>query len=152
MEKVEIKVLNNVAKDAIRNYTLFDWKLIEQKEDLSETTLVFERDDQTPYYHEIVKLENDFNKVYSIPAIVPYIFIIITLFYVSIMTVLWLTHVLNIEKIVFVVILAIPTGILLLLNVFVTYLRTRQMTYHLTRKEEKYQKYQKKVNEIMGKN
>ena len=152
MEKVEIKVLNNVAKDAIRNYTLFDWKLIEQKEDLSETTLVFERDDQTPYYHEIVKLENDFNKVYSIPAIVPYIFIIITLFYVSIMTVLWLTHVLNIEKIVFVVILAIPTGILLLLNVFVTYLRTRQMTYHLTRKEEKYQKYQKKVNEIMGNN
>ena len=151
MEKVKIQVLNNVAKDAIRNYTLFEWKLVEQKEDLKETTLVFERDDETPYYHELVKLENDFNKVYSIPAFVPYIFIILTLLYVSTMAILWLTHVINVEKVVFVIMLAIPTGILLLLNVFVTFLRTRQMNYHLTKKEEKYQKYQKKVNEVMGK-
>lgn len=151
MEKVKIQVLNNVAKDAIRNYTLFEWKLVEQKEDLKETTLVFERDDETPYYHELVKLENDFNKVYSIPAIVPYIFIILTLLYVSTMAILWLTHVINVEKVVFVIMLAIPTGVFLLLNVFVTFLRTRQMNYHLTKKEEKYQKYQKKVNELTGK-
>ncbi len=31
MEKVEIKVLNNVKEDAKRNYQLFKWVLVEEK-------------------------------------------------------------------------------------------------------------------------
>ena len=148
MEKVEIKVLNNIKEDAKRNYQLFKWVLISEKEDLKETTLVFERDDQVPYYQELVKLENKFNKVYSIPGWIAYGLIGLILVYVTTIAILYLTHILELEKQLLVLILAIPTGVLLLANVFITYLRGKEMNYHLTKKEEKYAKYQKKVDEL----
>ena len=149
MEKVEIKVLNNVKDDAIKNYELFKWKLVEQVPDLKETTLVFERDNEVSYYPELVKLENKFNKVFSIPGWIFYLLIAITLVYVTTVAILWLTHVLNVEKGILVIIIAIPTGILLLLNVFLTYLRNKEMDYHINKKEEKYRIYQEKVDRII---
>ena len=148
MEKVEIKVLNNIKDDAIKNYTLFKWVLVEEKPDLKETTLVFQRDDQVSYYQELVKLEKQFNNVYKIPAWIGYVLIGITLIYVSTIAILWLTHVLNIEKQLMIIILAIPTGVLLLANVLFTYMRNREMQYHLNHKDEKYRKYQKRIDEI----
>ena len=148
MEKVEIKVLNNVKDDAIRNYQLFKWQLVEEKSDLKETTLVFERDNEKSYYPQLVELENKFNKVYSIPSWIFYVLIGLTLVYVTTIAILWLTKALNVEKSVMVLILAIPTGILLLINVFVSYLRNKEMDYHLNKKEEKYRKYQEKVDKI----
>ena len=149
MEKVEIKVLNNVKDDAIKNYELFKWKLVEQVPDLKETTLVFVRDNEVSYYPELVKLENKFNKVFSIPGWLFYVLIAITLVYVTTIAILWLTHVLNVDKGVLVIIIAIPTGILLLLNVFLTYLRNKEMDYHINKKEEKYRIYQEKVDRII---
>ena len=148
MEKVEIQVLNNVKDDAIRNYQLFKWQLVEEKSDLKETTLVFERDNEKSYYPQLVELENKFNKVYSIPSWIFYVLIGLTLVYVTTIAILWLTKALNVEKSVMVLILAIPTGILLLINVFVSYLRNKEMDYHLNKKEEKYRKYQEKVDKI----
>lgn len=148
MEKIEIKVLNNIKDDAIKNYTLFKWVLVEEKPDLTETTLVFQRDDQVSYYKELVKLEKQFNNVYTIPAWIGYALIGLILVYVSTIAILWLTHVLNIEKQLMVVILAVPTGVLLLLNVFISFMRGRQMQYHITHKDEKYLKYQKKIDEL----
>ena len=151
MEKVEIKVLNNVKEDAKKNYQLFKWVLVEEKEDLKETTLVFQRDDQVPYYNELVKLENKFNKVYTIPGWVGYSLIVLILVYVTTIAILWLTHILNLEKQYLVILLAVPTGILLLANVFISYLRNKDMFNHLNKKEEKYAKYQKKVDELVNK-
>ena len=149
MEKAEIKVLNNVKEDAKRNYQLFKWVLIEETNGLTETTLVFERDDTAPYYQDLVKLENKFNKVYTIPGWLPFVFVGLILAYVTTMAILYLTHVINVEKSIFVVILAIPTGILLLLNVFITFLRNKQMFDYVNKKEEKYQKYQQMVDQIV---
>ena len=151
MEKVELKVLNNVKDDAKKNYELFKWKLEEEKSDLKETTLVFSRDENMPHYEEIVKLENKFNKVYSIPSWIFYVLIVITLVYVSVIGILFLTKVLNFDKSIVAVIIAVPTGILLLVNVGLSYLRNRQMAYHLNKKEEKYAKYQAKIDEILNK-
>ena len=148
MEKVEIKVLNNIKEDAKKNYQLFKWVLVSEKEDLKETTLVFERDDQVPYYDELVKLEDRFNKVYTIPGWIGYALIGLILLYATSIAILWLTHIINIEKSLLILILAIPTGILLLGNVFISYLRNKEMNYHLTKKEEKYVKYQKKIDEL----
>ncbi len=148
MEKVEIKVLNNVKDDAIRNYQLFKWQLVEEKADLKETTLVFERDNEVSYYQELVKLEEKFNKVYSIPGWLLYVLVGITALYVSIIAILWLTHNLPMEKQQMIILLAVPTGVMLLLNVFLSYLRSKEMERHLNKKEEKYQQYQKKVDEI----
>ena len=148
MEKVEIKVLNNVKDDAIRNYQLFKWQLVEEKVDLKETTLVFERDNEVTYYQELVKLEEKFNKVYTIPSWIFYVLIGLTLVYVTTIAILWLTKVLDIEKSKMVIILAIPTGILLLVNVFISYLRNKQMDNHINKKEDKYRLYQEKVDRI----
>ena len=148
MEKVEITVLNNVKDDAIRNYQLFKWNLVEEKNDLKETTLVFERDNETSYYKELVKLEEKFNKVYSIPGWIFYVLVGLTAVYVTLIAILWLTHNLPMEKQQMILLLAIPTGTLLLVNVFLSYLRTNEMNRHINKKEEKYQQYQRKVDEI----
>ena len=148
MEKVEIKVLNNVKDDAIKNYQLFKWNLVEEKNDLKETTLVFERDNEVSYYNELVKLEDKFNKVYSIPGWLFYVLVGITLIYVTTIAILWLTHTLPMEKSQMILLLAIPTGVLLLINVFLTYLRNKEMDYHLNKKDEKYRKYQEKIDKI----
>ena len=151
MEKVEIKVLNNVKKDAIRSYELFLWRLEEEKNDLKESTLVFSRDDQVSYYPELVRLEKQFNKVYSIPGWASYILIGIALVYVSVMAILWLTHVITLDKSYFAIAIAVPTGVLLLINVLFTYLRNKQLNNFLNTKEERYKKYQEKVNQLMSK-
>lgn len=151
MEKVEIKVLNNVKKDAIRSYELFLWRLEEEKNDLKESTLVFSRDDQVSYYPELVRLEKQFNKVYSIPSWASYILIGIALVYVSVMAILWLTHVITSDKSYFAIIIAVPTGVLLLINVLFTYLRNKQLNNFLNTKEDRYKKYQEKVNQLMSK-
>ena len=151
MEKVEIKVLNNVKKDAIRSYELFLWRLEEEKNDLKESTLVFSRDDQVSYYPEVVRLEKQFNKVYSIPGWASYVLIGIALVYVSVMAILWLTHVITLDKSYFAIAIAVPTGVLLLINVLFTYLRNKQLNNFLNTKEERYKKYQEKVNQLMSK-
>ena len=151
MEKVEIKVLNNVKKDAIRSYELFLWRLEEEKNDLKESTLVFSRDDQVSYYPELVRLEKQFNKVYSIPGWASYVLIGIALVYVSVMAILWLTHVITLDKSYFAIAIAVPTGVLLLINVLFTYLRNKQLNNFLNTKEERYKKYQEKVNQLMSK-
>ena len=150
MEKVEIKVLNNVKKDAIRSYELFLWRLEEEKNDLKESTLVFSRDDQVSYYPELVRLEKQFNKVYSIPGWASYILIGIALVYVSVMAILWLTHVITLDKSYFAIAIAVPTGVLLLINVLFTYLRNKQLNNFLNTKEERYKKYQEKVNQLIS--
>ena len=149
MEKVEIKVLNNVKEDAKKNYQLFKWVLVEEKNDLRETTLVFERDNTAPYYDEIVKLENRFNKVYTLPSWLSYVLIGIILVYATVIAILWLTHNLPVTKQVMLVILAVPTGTLLLLNVLLSFLRNKELDYHLNHKEEKYKKYQELVDKIV---
>ena len=148
MERTEIKVLNNAKDDAIRNYELFKWKLEEQKVDLKETTLVFSRDNKMEHYEEIVKLENKFNNIYTIPSWISYLLIGLTLVYVSLIAILWLTKVLNLEKSYIVILLAVPTGIFLLLNVFLSYLRNRQLDNHIKNKEEKYRLYQEKIDKL----
>lgn len=148
MEKVEITVLNNVKDDAIKNYQLFKWRLIEERNNLKETTLVFERDNEVSYYQDLVKLEDKFNKVYTIPGWLFYVLVGITLIYVTLIAILWLTHSLPMEKSQMILLLAIPTGVLLLINVFLSYLRNKEMDYHINNKEEKYRKYQQKIDEI----
>ncbi|MCR5184832.1 MAG: hypothetical protein K6C32_01975 [Bacilli bacterium] len=151
MSKVTITVLNNTRDDAIKNYQLFEWKLIEEKKDLKETTLTFERDENTPYYPELVALEEKFHKVYTFPSWLSYVLIAITLIYVSVIAILWISHVIDVKKEILVIILAIPTGVLLLINTGLSFLRSRQMNHHILHKEEKYQEYAKKIEEIKKK-
>ena len=152
MEKIEIKVLNNVKDDAIRNYRLFKWELLEEKSDLKETTLIFSRDNEVSYYNQLVKLENKFNNIYTIPSWIQYLLVGITLIYVTVIMILWLTKIMNFDKSIIVIILAIPTAILLLLNVFFSYLRNKQLNNHINKKEEKYKIYQDKVDELINGN
>ena len=151
MEKIEIKVLNNVKADAIRNHQLFKWVLVDEKPDLKETTLVFERDNEVSYYNDLVKLEKNFNKVYSIPGWVSFVVLGLTLVYVTIIAILWLTHVINVDKSMIAIIMALPAGVMLLVNVFLTFLRNKEFRNHIEHIEEKYQKYQKKVDELVKK-
>lgn len=148
MEKIEIKVLNNVKDDAIRNYQLFEWKLIEEKNDLRETTLIFERDNSTPYYQKLVKLENQFNNVYKIPSWVSYSLIVVTLIYVTVIMILWLTHVLQMQKSYVVLLLILPSGFLLLINLLINYIRSKEMQNHINSKENKYKIYEEKIKKI----
>lgn len=148
MEKTTITIKNNVKEDCKKNYQLFEWTLLEEKNDLSETTLTFFRDNEVPYYQELVKLENRFNNVYTIPSWISYILIGLILIYVSLMAILFISKAIDIKKEMFVLILAVPTGILLLTNIFISYLRHKQLMEHINNKEKKYLKYQSLIEQI----
>lgn len=151
MEKVTIKVLNNVKEDAKRNYQLFEWRLVEEKSDLKETTLTFERDETMDHYQDIIKLENRFNRVYSIPSWVSYIIIAIILVYVTLIAIFWKTKVLDLDKSGIVILMAVPTGILLLVNTGLSFYRNKQMHDHINKKEEKYRLYGEKIKALRDK-
>ena len=97
MEKTVIKVLNNVKEDAIKNYTMFKWTLVDEHPDLKETTLTFERDDSLPYYQKLVALETKFNNVYTIPSWLGFAFIFVILGYVTTLLLLLLMVKINIQ-------------------------------------------------------
>ena len=151
MEKTTISVLNNVKDDAIRNYRLFKWELVEEIGGLKETTLTFSRNDEVSYYKDLVKLENKFNRVYSIPNWIQYILVGIALVYVTTIMILWLTHVFTFDKSIIAIVLAVPTAVILLINVGISYLRNKQMLNHINNKEAKYKIYQEKVDQLINK-
>lgn len=151
MEKVTINVLNNVKEDAKKNYELFEWKLIEEKNDLKETTLTFERDNSVSYYSELVKLENKFNRIYHIPSWVSYALIVVILIYVTTIAILWKCKAFDFDKAGVVLLMAIPTGVLLLVNTFITFLRSRDFNNHVNHKEEKYELYRSKISQLRNK-
>ena len=85
MEKLELKVKDQYRESLVAKKIIFDWKVEDDKLENGVHHLTLVRDNETPYYEELVKLEKSFKdaKVPSlkITLIFPILaFILITLF------------------------------------------------------------------------
>ena len=86
MEKITLKLKNNLKHLDIKKMTIFDWE-VEKEEKIDEvfSNVTFSRDDSVSYYSELVTLEQEYkkyqnfkvvpNSVLIILAVVAFIFL-----------------------------------------------------------------------------
>ena len=63
MEKITLKLKNNLKHLDIKKMTIFDWE-VEKEEKIDEvfSNVTFSRDDSVSYYSELVALEQEYKK------------------------------------------------------------------------------------------
>ena len=107
--------------------SLFDWKLVkEEKHENAPSILYFERDENVPYYQEMVAVEKE-----TSPKLLPFwILIVLVGLAFAIMTVyliLFLALKPNFDALKYFYIFFIPSMVLLLADTGIFYLRSRQL-------------------------
>jgi len=115
---------------------LFDWKLVkEEKKENAPSILYFERDENVPYYQEMVEIEKE-----TSPKLLPFWLLIlpvaIAFTLVSLYLILYLSLRPNFDVFLFFCVLFIPAMALLLSDTLLFYLRSKQLMNYLKREDE----------------
>jgi len=115
---------------------LFDWKLVkEEKKENAPSILYFERDENVPYYQEMVEIEKE-----TSPKLLPFWLLIlpvaIAFTLVSLYLILYLSLRPNFDVFLFFCVLFIPAMALLLSDTLLFYLRSKQLMNYLKRENE----------------
>lgn len=115
---------------------LFDWKLVkEEKKENAPSILYFERDENVPYYQEMVEIEKE-----TSPKLLPFWLLILPVatafILVSLYLILYLSLRPNFDVFLFFCVLFIPAMALLLSDTLLFYLRSKQLMNYLKRENE----------------
>ena len=130
---------------------LFDWKLVkEEKHENAPSILYFERDENVPYYQEMVEAEKD-----TAPKLLPF-WILVALVAVAfaIMTVyliLWLAMRETFSDIKYFYFFFIPAMLFILADTGVFYLRSRQLMKYLQNEDAVVKQAEEKMQQIRAK-
>ena len=130
---------------------LFDWKLVkEEKKDNAPSVLYFERDENVPYYKEMVEIENSIS-----PKLIPFWVLIIPVAIafslVTVFLILFLINRDNFDTMKNFYLFFIPAMAFLLLDTLVFYLRSRQLVNYLKREDELVKQAETKIAELKKK-
>ena len=147
MEKKNITIEPNSRFFVLRDAHLFDWELLEEKSAGEKVELFLQRDNETKYYSELIKIEKTYYKTSSVPmwslfVLAGLAFLFLTLYLVMSFVapdsndLLWL-------------LVALLPGILSASGLGVlAILRTRQSLKYASNREERYNSYLSKVQEL----
>ena len=127
---------------------LFDWKLVkEEKHDNAPSILYFERDENVPYYAEMVVVEKE-----TSPKLLPFwILVAVVGLAFAIMTVyliLWLALKPDFDALKYFYFFFIPAMLLLLADTGIFFLRTRQLMKYLQNEEAIVKNAEEKMQKI----
>ena len=130
---------------------LFDWKLVkEEKHENAPSILYFERDENVPYYQEMVTVEKE-----TSPKLLPFWLLIIpvaiSFALMTIYLILFLTMKENFDAMKFFFIFFIPSMVLLLCDTLIFYLRSRQLLKYLKNEEVVVKNAEEKMAKIREK-
>ena len=122
MEKKTIKVNELNIRTTLDKYMIFDWKIEDQKDIGSGVKeFTFTRDNETPYYQELVKLENTYPN-YKYPSMLwTIIFSIAAFIIVTVLMIMFFVNRSFAKS--FWWIFIIPTSLCLIVTVYLTYRR-----------------------------
>ena len=134
MEKCQRKVNSYSVTRSVYLMGLFDWKLVkEEKKENAPSLLYFERDENVPYYQEMVEIEKEIS-----PKLIPFwvllIPIIIAFGLVTTYLILYLALKPNFDVAKYFFILFVPAMVMLLGDTAIFYFRSKQLMNYL--KEE----------------
>ena len=136
MEKCQRKVNSHFVTRSVYLMGLFDWKLIkEEKKENAPSILYFERDENVPYYQEMVEIEKEIS-----PKMIPFWALIIPVGFafalVTTYLIMYLALKPNFDTMKFFFIFFLPAMALLLVDTLLFYLRSRQLMNYLKREQE----------------
>ena len=131
MEKCIRKVNSYSVTRSVYLMGLFDWKMVkEEKKENGPSTLYFERDENVPYYKEMVEIEKEISP-HMMPFWVLIIPVALSFVLVTLYLILFLTLKPSFDSMKFFFILFIPAMCLLLLDTLFFFIRSKQLMKYL---------------------
>ena len=151
MEKCQRKVNAYSVTRSVYLMGLFDWKLVkEEKHDKAPSVLYFERDENVPYYQEMVEVEKE-----TSPKLVPFWVLIIPValafILMTVYLILYLVLKENFETMKYFFVFFVPSMALLLCDTGIFYLRSRQLMKYLQNEKEIVKNAEEKMAKIKEK-
>ena len=151
MENCTRKVNSYTVTRSVYLMGLFDWKLVkEEKHENAPSVLYFERNENVPYYQEMVAAEKDTEPkllpFWSLIAVVALAFTIMTVYLI-----LWLSMRETFGSIKYFYFFFIPAMILLLVDTLLFYLRSRQLMKYLQNEDAVVKKAEERMKAIKEK-
>lgn len=136
METCQRKVNSHSVSRSVYLMGLFDWRLVkEDKKENAPSILTFERNNETPYYQEMVEIEKE-----TSPKLLPFwvllIFVAVAFALVTASLVISLLKVPGFDPLKTFLIFFIPASICLFIDVILFYLRSRQLMKYLQNEKE----------------
>lgn len=151
MEKCQRKVNSYTVSRAVYLMGLFDWKLVkEEKSENAPSILYFERNEDVPYYQEMVEVEKE-TSPHLLPFWVLIIPVSISFILMTIYLIMYLALRPNFDTMKFFLIFFLPAMALLLLDTLIFYLRSRQLMKYLKSEEEIVKNAEEKMARIKAK-
>lgn len=151
MEKCQRKVNSYTVTRSVYLMGLFDWKLAkEEKHDNAPSVLYFERNENVPYYQEMVQAEKETEPkllpFWSLVVVVALAFLIMTIYLI-----LWLSMRETFSSIKYFYFFFIPAMVLLLIDTGLFYLRSRQLMNYLKNEDAVVKQAEEKMKKIKEK-
>ena len=151
MEKCQRKVNSHFVTRSVYLMGLFDWKLVkEDKKENASSILHFERDENVPYYKEMVEIENEIS-----PKLIPFWVLIIPVALafalVTAYLIMYLALKPNFDTMKYFFIFFLPAMGLLLIDTLFFFLRSRQLISYLNKEQELVKEAEEKMAKLREK-
>lgn len=148
METCQRKVNSHSVTRSVYLMGLFDWKLVkEEKKEGAPSILYFERDENVPYYQEMVAIEKEIS-----PKLIPFWVLIavvgLSFSLVTAYLILFLALKPNFDYIKYFYIFFIPAMVLLGVDTLIFYLRSKQLMSYLQKETELVKQAEEKMAEL----
>ena len=149
--QVQRKVNSHFVTRSVYLMGLFDWKLVkEDKKENAPSILHFERDENVPYYKEMVEIENEIS-----PKLIPFWVLIIPVALafalVTAYLIMYLALKPNFDTMKYFFIFFLPAMGLLLIDTLFFFLRSRQLISYLNKEQELVKEAEEKMAKLREK-
>ena len=134
METCQRKVNSHSVSRSVYLMGLFDWKLVkEEKKENAPSILYFERDENVPYYQEMVEIEKE-----TSPKLLPFwsLIILVAVAFVLITAALIISLLKVMDTLTCFLVFFIPASLFLGGDVLLFYLRSKQLLKYLDNEKE----------------
>jgi hypothetical protein len=147
MEKKHVVTEPNSRFFVLRDAYLFDWDLIEEKSAGEKIELFLQRDNETKHYLELIKLEKSYHKMSSIPMWS--LFVLTGLAFAFLTLYLVMSFVAPDANDLLWFLVALLPGVISASGLgILAIFRTRQSLKYASNREERYNSYLSKVQEL----
>ena len=134
METCQRKVNSHSVSRSVYLMGLFDWKLVkEEKKENAPSILYFERDENVPYYQEMVEIEKE-----TSPKLLPFwsLIILVAVAFILITAALIISLLKVMDTLTCFLVFFIPASLFLAGDVLLFYLRSKQLLKYLDNEKE----------------
>ena len=139
METCQRKVNSHSVSRSVYLMGLFDWKLVkEEKKENAPSILYFERDENVPYYQEMLEIEKE-----TSPKLLPFwsLIILVAVAFILITAALIISLLKVMDTLTCFLVFFIPASLFLAGDVLLFYLRSKQLLKYLDNEKEIDRKY-----------